>query len=78
MPLLTRMLMESGTEKYDLTTLTRKIGTSTGSITVSLHSDVSSAGNKVVDGDKALHYLVVRGKAVKENAEVRCVVVVKV
>jgi Zn-dependent M16 (insulinase) family peptidase len=70
LPLFTRMLMESGTTQYDLATLTRKIGTSTGGISVSLHNDLRANGNKVVAGDQALLHLLVRGKAVKENLPV--------
>ena len=70
LPLFTRMLMESGTEKYDLAVLTRKIGTSTGGIGVSLHNDYKSAGCRVVEPDQALLYLLIRGKAVKQHLPV--------
>eukprot|EP00600_Ochromonadales_sp_CCMP1393_P015327 CAMPEP_0175034098 /NCGR_PEP_ID=MMETSP0005-20121125/22411_1 /TAXON_ID=420556 /ORGANISM="Ochromonas sp., Strain CCMP1393" /LENGTH=1034 /DNA_ID=CAMNT_0016294879 /DNA_START=271 /DNA_END=3375 /DNA_ORIENTATION=+ len=67
LPLFARMLMEAGTDKYDLTSLTRKIGANTGGIGVSYHNDLKSAGSKVVNSDDVLLYLMIRGKAVSDN-----------
>jgi presequence protease len=66
LPLLTRMLMEAGTSQSDLVTLTRKIGTNTGGISVSLNSGVKSAGHRAVEADPSnvWLYLMIRGKAV--------------
>ncbi len=70
LPLFTRMLMEAGTAQMDSTTLSRKIGAHTGGISLSLHNDLKSAGNKVVNSDDALLYLVAHGKAVGEKVPV--------
>lgn len=67
LPLFSRMLMEAGTSKYDLTTLSRKIGANTGGIGVSYHNDLKTSSGKVSNPDDVLLYLMIRGKAVIEN-----------
>jgi Zn-dependent M16 (insulinase) family peptidase len=70
LPLFSRMLMEAGTSKYDLTTLSRKIGSSTGGISVAFQSDLKTTAGKVGDPDAVLLFLLIRGKAVQENVPV--------
>jgi Zn-dependent M16 (insulinase) family peptidase len=72
LPLLTRLLMEGGTETMDEVTLQRKIGAETGGIGVSLFSDTKSSGGVVsgVQPSDAILYLMVRGKATTEKVPV--------
>mmetsp|Transcript_24982 Transcript_24982/g.54016 ORF Transcript_24982/g.54016 Transcript_24982/m.54016 type:complete len:1053 (+) Transcript_24982:155-3313(+) len=67
LPLFSRMLMEAGTSKYDLTTLSRKIGANTGGINIGFQNDLKSSFGKVGDPDAVLLYMLIRGKAVQEN-----------
>lgn len=70
LPLFTRMLMEAGTAKMDTTALSRKLGAHTGGVSLSTHNDLKSSGNKVVDSDDVVLYLVARGKAVAEKVPI--------
>ena len=67
LPLFSRMLMEAGTSKYDLTSLSRKIGSTTGGIGVSYYNDLVKSAGKVADQEQVLLHLLIRGKAVVEN-----------
>ena len=71
LPLLARMLMEAGTTTFDQTTLTRRIGSTTGGISVSYHNDLKrGAEGRVSNSDDVLLYLLIRGKAVTENVPI--------
>ena len=71
LPLLARMLMEAGTTTYDQTALTRRIGSTTGGISVSYHNDLKrGAEGRVSNSDDVLLYLLIRGKAVTENVPI--------
>jgi presequence protease len=75
LPLLARLLMESGTTERDASALAQAIDSHTGGLSVSFYNDLrtstvntSSRGSVVVDPDdptSTLLYLVVRGKAVR-------------
>ena len=71
LPLFTRIMKETGAGDYDSVALSRKIGTHTGGISVSMlntavHPDgVDQA--KVLDGDKLQTKLLVSGKATSEK-----------
>jgi hypothetical protein len=64
LPLFARMLMESGTENYDATALSRRIGAHTGGISVSFQNDYRGKMTEVAQPDEAQLYLLLRGKAV--------------
>eukprot|EP01038_Epipyxis_sp_PR26KG_P012907 gene12907-17297_t len=70
LPLFSRMLIETGTTSYDETQLSRKIGSTTGGISVSYHNDIKSSLGTVANTDDVLLYLMIRGKAVTENVPI--------
>jgi Zn-dependent M16 (insulinase) family peptidase len=70
MPLFTRLLMEAGTSNYDPVTLSRKIGTHTGGISIGLYNDYYHSNHipgTVANLDEAIFYLTIRGKSTKEK-----------
>jgi Zn-dependent M16 (insulinase) family peptidase len=70
MPLFTRLLMEAGTTNYDPVTLSRKIGTHTGGISIGLYNDYYHSHHipgTVANLDEAIFYLTIRGKATKDK-----------
>jgi hypothetical protein len=67
LPLFSRMLMESGTARYDATALSRRIGAHTGGISVSFQNDYRGKITEVSDPNDAQLYLMLRGKAVEEK-----------
>lgn len=67
LPLFARMLQETGTTRYDLTALTRRIGANTGGISISYHNDIMHTTGKIANPDDVLLYLMIRGKAVEEK-----------
>lgn len=69
LPIFSRMLMEAGTENYDATSLSRRIGAHTGGISISLLNDHKNAMGKVADPDDATLYLLVRGKATGDKVD---------
>jgi len=69
-PLFLRMLTEAGTSSLDEVTLSRKIGSQTGGIGSSMHTDVKHEDGVISSGDDALLYLLVRGKSTEEKVPV--------
>lgn len=67
LPLLSRMMTETGAAAMDETALTRKIGTYTGGVGISYHNDLQRQGSKVASPDDAIMYMMIRGKAVSDN-----------
>lgn len=70
LPLFLRMLTEAGTVSLDEVTLSRRIGSQTGGISSSMHSDVKHQDGVITNGDDALMYLMIRGKATEEKVPV--------
>jgi presequence protease len=71
LPLFVRMLTEAGTATYDEVALSRKIGSQTGGISTSMHTDIKHFPNgEISTGDDALFYLVVRGKATEAKVPI--------
>mmetsp|Transcript_64393 Transcript_64393/g.112423 ORF Transcript_64393/g.112423 Transcript_64393/m.112423 type:complete len:1091 (+) Transcript_64393:80-3352(+) len=66
-PLLTRMLTESGTTDLDEVQLGRRIGSETGGLGVSTFTSVKSGHGTLADMNDPLMYLMARGKATKDK-----------
>jgi len=71
LPLMTRMMMETGAGEYDQVALSRRIGTYTGglsttTLTTAVHPEGSSQ-NAIMDGNHLQSKLLVRGKATSDN-----------
>uniref|UniRef100_A0A7S2FA16 Peptidase M16C associated domain-containing protein n=1 Tax=Octactis speculum TaxID=3111310 RepID=A0A7S2FA16_9STRA len=70
MGLFARCLTETGTDKEDSVSLSRRIGSKTGGLGVSVLREVKiPADNVVVAGDDLVQRLFVRGKAVASSSE---------
>jgi len=67
LPLLVRMLTESGTSELDEVALSRRIGTYTGGIGVSTLRTLKHKDGTISDPDDVVFRLVVRGKAVESR-----------
>jgi len=72
LPLMTRMMMETGAGEYDQVALSRRIGTYTGGISVSVlttavHPEGATEG-AILDGNHLQTKLIIRGKATSDNA----------
>lgn len=70
LPLLSRMLLESGTSMLDEVALSRKIGSLTGGIQASYYSDVRHKSGVVADSNDVLLYMVLSGKSTRERIPV--------
>lgn len=68
LPLLSRMLMESGTETMDEVALSRQIGAETGGISIAVHTDLKEKSGVVSDPNDVIALLLVRGKATTDKA----------
>ena len=71
LPLMTRMMMETGAGEYDQVALSRRIGTYTGglsvtTLTTAVHPDGSSQ-KSILEGNNLQSKLLVRGKATSDN-----------
>ena len=71
LPLMTRMMMETGAGEYDQVALSRRIGTYTGGINVSIlttavHPEGATEG-AILDGNHLQTKLIIRGKATSDN-----------
>jgi len=71
LPLMTRMMMETGAGNYDQVALSRRIGTYTGGLRVStmttaVHPEGSSQ-NSIIEGNNLQSKILVRGKATSDN-----------
>jgi len=71
LPLMTRMMMETGAGEYDQVALSRRIGTYTGGLGVTtlitaVHPEGSSQ-DAIMDGNHLQTKLLVRGKATSDN-----------
>ncbi|KAL3914188.1 MAG: hypothetical protein SGILL_006200, partial [Bacillariaceae sp.] len=73
LPLLTRVMMETGAGEYDQVALSRRIGTYTGGIDVSiLTTAVHPTGkpeNEVLDGNQLQTKLIMKGKATSDKTD---------
>ena len=73
LPLFTRIMTETGAGELSDVDLSRKIGTYTGGVSVSLTTSsirpTGSEARTVHDGDKLLTKLFIKGKATSENAD---------
>eukprot|EP00535_Pseudo-nitzschia_heimii_P000451 CAMPEP_0197174118 /NCGR_PEP_ID=MMETSP1423-20130617/780_1 /TAXON_ID=476441 /ORGANISM="Pseudo-nitzschia heimii, Strain UNC1101" /LENGTH=1038 /DNA_ID=CAMNT_0042623015 /DNA_START=245 /DNA_END=3361 /DNA_ORIENTATION=+ len=73
LPLMTRMMMETGAGEYDQVALSRRIGTYTGglgvsTLTTAVHPEGSSQG-AILEGNHLQSKLMVRGKATSDNID---------
>merc|ERR1740130_721392 len=72
LPLMTSMMMETGAGDYDSVALSRRIGTDTGGVSVSvLNTAVHPEGadeSAILEGNHLQTKLIVRGKATSDNA----------
>jgi len=71
LPLMTRMMMETGAGEYDQVALSRRIGTYTGglsvtTLTTAVHPEGATQG-AILDGNHLQSKLLVRGKATSDN-----------
>ena len=71
LPLMTRMMMETGAGEYDQVALSRRIGTYTGglsvtTLTTAVHPEGSSQ-ESILEGNNLQSKLLLRGKATSEN-----------
>ena len=71
LPLMTRLMMETGAGEYDQVSLSRRIGTYTGGLSVStlttaVHPEGANEG-AILDGNHLQSKLLVRGKATSDN-----------
>jgi presequence protease len=67
LPLLTRMLTETGTSKYSEEALTYKIGSETGGISTSFMTDLKSNHGLTSSSNDASLYFTIRGKSTVEK-----------
>lgn len=71
LPLMTRMMMETGAGEYDQVALSRRIGTYTGglsvtTLTTAVHPE-GSAQESILEGNHLQSKLLLRGKATSDN-----------
>lgn len=69
LPLLGRLLKETGTESMNDLEVNRWIGTKTGGVAISFLADLKSSSGKISDPDDFIAYMMLRGKATEENVE---------
>merc|ERR1711871_262887 len=68
LPLLGRLLRETGTKTMNDLEVNRWIGSKTGGVDISYFSEMKASAGKVTDPDEALFYMMIRGKSTEENA----------
>merc|ERR1711871_312927 len=68
LPLLTRLITETGTATLSEVELQRQIGSTTGGIAASTYLDAPSVPGTLADLNDPVMYLMIRGKATKERA----------
>lgn len=66
-PLMTRMLTETGTKDLDEVELGRRIGTETGGVGVSTFTDAVRTAGSISDLNNPVMYLMANGKATKDK-----------
>lgn len=67
LPLLTRMMTETGTTELDEVGLSRRIGSETGGVGVTKYTDAKYVAGGIADLNDPIMYLLVRGKATKDK-----------
>lgn len=68
LPVFRRLLIESGTDQMDETTLTRLIGTKTGGLSA-IYLNQKPFSPEISDSDEVISLLMLRGKAVADNID---------